>query len=336
MTPGASNTMNIFISWSGAKSREVATALRQWIPALLPSSEPWIASDLPAGSDWSREITHRLQQARSGIICLTADNRDSPWLLFEAGALARSGRLYLYLVDFEPVELAGPFAQFQATRANKDGTWRLISALNNTTEGQVPEDVLRPQFDERWPQLQRTLAAAAAPRVETVSLVFADIVGSTRLFATAGDLNVQKTFGEFFARASELVRIHKGLTTKFLGDGFLAAFATPNEALLFATELQRSLLEKPLQIGGLPLAARMGVHCGVVHLTPEKDITGTAINLAARITSMADPGQVVVSGDAYAQLPSEPKRLLSPLEQVEVKGFAEQVEISRYSPTRGR
>ena len=321
--------MNVFISWSGTRSREVATALRQWIPALLPSSEPWIASDLPAGSDWNREITHQLQQARTGIICLTADNKDSPWLLFEAGALARAGKLYLYLIDLKAAEITGPLAQFQATRADKDGTWRLIAALNNATEEQVPEDVLRPQFDERWPQLQHALTAASAPRVETVSVVFADVVGSAHLFATAGDLDVKKTFGEFFARASESVRTHKGLAVKFLGDGFFAVFPTPNEAFEFASELQRSLSGNPLPIGGLPLTVRMGLHCGVVHFTPEKGITGDAINLAARITSMARPGQIVVSGDAYAQLPNEPRRLLSSVEQAEIKGFA----ISRYSPT---
>jgi class 3 adenylate cyclase len=329
--------MNVFISWSGTKSREVAAALRQWIPAVLPTSEPWIASELPAGSDWSREITHRLQQARIGIICLTEDNKDSPWLLFEAGALARAGRLHLYLIDLPAAELAGPLAQFQAARADRDGTWQLIAALNHAAEGKVPENVLRAQFDHSWPQLQHALVAASAPRVETVSVVFADVVGSTRLIATGGDLAVRQTFQEFIARAREFLRLHKGRSFKFVGDGFLATFPTPNDAFIFASELQRSLSERPFLIGGLPLTVRMGLHCGVVHLMPtshgEEDIAGSAINLAARITSMANPGQIVVSGDASAQLPNELRRLLSPMEQAEVKGYADRVEVSRYSPT---
>src|SRR5215203_3580327 len=109
--------MNVFISWSGAKSKEVAGALRQWLPSLLPGIEPWSGSDLPEGSDWSNEFIQRLLKARAGIICLTDENKDSPWLLFEAGALTRSARLYLYLIDLQNTELAGPLAQFETTRA---------------------------------------------------------------------------------------------------------------------------------------------------------------------------------------------------------------------------
>src|ERR1051326_728788 len=208
------HSMNVFISWSGTRSREVAVSLKQWIPALLPTSEPWIASDLPTGSNWSREITHRLQQAHTGIICLTEENRNSPWLLFEAGALARAGKLFLYLIDFDAAELAGPLAQFQATRANEEGTWKLILALNSATEQQAPENELQDRFNRRWPQLRDSLAATRAPGVETLSLVFGDVVGSTRLVATAGDLSVQKIFGDLFARASEFNRSNRGQSLK--------------------------------------------------------------------------------------------------------------------------
>jgi len=329
--------MNVFISWSGTKSREVATALARWIPAVLPTSEPWVASGLPAGSDWSREISNRLQKARIGIICLTDENKDSPWVLFEAGALARSGGLYLYLIDLAAAEIAGPLAQFQATNADRDGTWRLIAALNDATKEKLPENALRRKFENIWPELQHVLATASAPRDETVSVVFADIVGSSRLFATGGDLAVRQIFQEFFARAKEFLRHHNGRSVKFIGDGFLATFPTPDDAFMFASEFQLSLSEKPFIIGGQALKVRMGLHCGVVHLMPtsygEEDIAGSAINLAARITSMANPGQIIVSSDAYAQLPNERRRLLSSVEQAEVKGFANRVEVSRYSPT---
>jgi class 3 adenylate cyclase len=324
--------MNVFISWSGTRSREVAVSLKQWIPALLPTSEPWIASDLPTGSNWSREITHRLQQAHTGIICLTEENRNSPWLLFEAGALARAGKLFLYLIDFDAAELAGPLAQFQATRANEEGTWKLILALNSATEQQAPENELQDRFNRRWPQLRDSLAATRAPGVETLSLVFGDVVGSTRLVATAGDLSVQKIFGDLFARASEFNRSNRGQSLKFLGDGFLAAFRSPSEAFMFASELQRSLSEKPLLISGTPLTIRMGVHCGDVQRISEEDIVGMAVSLAARITSLANPGQIVISEVALAQLPGESRKELTPIEQVQVKGFANRVAFSRYNP----
>src|SRR6185369_2001244 len=329
--------MNVFISWSGAKSREVAETLPQWLPGLVPGSEPWMDSDLPAGSDWTHEITNRLQRARAGIICLTDENKNSPWLLFEAGALTRSAQLYLYLIDLETKDLAGPLSHFAATTADRNGSWRLVAALNNAAEQPVPENVLRDQFDDHWPDLEVALAAVRAPRVETVSIVFADVVGSTRLYATSGDLAVGKGLQEFFARATELLRVNKGRALKFIGDAFIGTFPTTNDAFVFASELQRSLSERPILIGEIPLTVGIGLHCGEVQLVPtsygEDNILGSTINLAARITSMARPGEILFSGDAYAQIRKGLKPLVSPVEQVKLKGIANSVELFRYLPT---
>jgi TIR domain len=83
--------MKIFISWSGDRSRLIAEALRDWLRLVIPRSEPWLSKDdIRKGTRWSTELATILEQAQFGIICLTPDNIDRPWILFEAGALSKA------------------------------------------------------------------------------------------------------------------------------------------------------------------------------------------------------------------------------------------------------
>jgi hypothetical protein len=80
--------MNVFIGWSGERSRAVALALREWIPNVIQAANPWMSEeDISKGSTWTSELVVQLGQACFGIICVTPENREALWLAFEAGAL---------------------------------------------------------------------------------------------------------------------------------------------------------------------------------------------------------------------------------------------------------
>lgn len=155
--------MRVFISWSGNKSKEVAVALRRWIPDVIQTVEPWMSGlDINAGARWSKEITTELEEIKFGIICLTKQNRSAPWILFEAGALAKSLRdtfVCPYLIDLNPADIPqGPLTQFQAKLANEKETLELISAINKAMKDDVvPEDTLKKRFEKWWPDLESTL-----------------------------------------------------------------------------------------------------------------------------------------------------------------------------------
>ena len=84
-------SMKVFISWSGSKSQEVAKVLKQWIPCVIQSVEPYFScADIDKGARWSTDIAKELQDASFGILCVTKDNLSSSWLNFEAGALSKS------------------------------------------------------------------------------------------------------------------------------------------------------------------------------------------------------------------------------------------------------
>lgn len=94
---------------------------------------------------------------------------NKPWLLFEAGGLAKSldeGCVIPLLVDLEPTELSGPLTQFQCQKLDKDGMWSVIDSLNRKLDAPIPNDRLRKSFEVFWPDLnaarERLLAKEAA------------------------------------------------------------------------------------------------------------------------------------------------------------------------------
>src|SRR5207253_2371159 len=83
-------SMKVFISWSGPASRDVATALRKYLPCMLQGLQVFMSQhDLESGSRWAVGLTSELSETNFGLICLTPDNLLSPWLLFEAGAITK-------------------------------------------------------------------------------------------------------------------------------------------------------------------------------------------------------------------------------------------------------
>lgn len=124
-------------------------------------------SDIDQGTRWSSEIATQLEQANIGIICLTPDNVLSPSLHFEAGALSKAldkSRVCTYLLDLAPTDLRWPLADFQATRANRDETKKLLIAINKALgEQSLPVERLGKTFERWWPELEAQIAKLPHP-----------------------------------------------------------------------------------------------------------------------------------------------------------------------------
>lgn len=154
--------MRVFLSWSGKRSKKVAESLREWLPRVLQSVRPWMSStDIAPGSNWSVALKDGLSEAKAGIVCVTRDNINNPWSVFEAGVLYhRIGENFVcpYLLDLPPAELEGPLAQLQALEANKEGTRKLIETLNNALpKSLLSNEDLKPTADVWWSSLEGKL-----------------------------------------------------------------------------------------------------------------------------------------------------------------------------------
>jgi len=155
--------MRVFISWSGQRSREVALALREWLPCVIHQLKPWMSSeDIGVGRRWSLELANELKETQFGVLCITQENVASPWLNFESGALSKiveDCHVGPYLLDFDSTQLPGPLGQFQATRADKEGTLQLLESLNSALAAGVAlsKPVLEKTFEKWWPELNQQL-----------------------------------------------------------------------------------------------------------------------------------------------------------------------------------
>jgi hypothetical protein len=157
--------VKVFISWSGEESKAVALALRHWFKPVLQAVEAWMSEeDIGAGKRWSAEIAAQLEQSQFGIVCLTRDNLLSPWLLFEAGAIAKTiaeGRVIPYLVGLLESEIPEkhPLTQFQRVHSSREGTLKLVLAINSSFSIPLPADVVKQTFEKFWGDLEIQLKA---------------------------------------------------------------------------------------------------------------------------------------------------------------------------------
>jgi len=155
--------MKVFISWSGERSKIIANSLRDWIPLVLHYVEPWLSeADLSAGDRWVQEVAKELEASNFGIICVTPENINSQWILFEAGALAKSmqgSKVIPLLFNLEFSDISGPLAQFQAKKITKAGLDEVILSINQSSENIVQEVRAKELFNALWPKLEATLTS---------------------------------------------------------------------------------------------------------------------------------------------------------------------------------
>jgi len=155
--------MKIFISWSGDKSKKIAIYLKTWIEQIIQATEPWISVDIDKGKRWNSEIISKLEESKVGIICITRNNLNSPWILFEAGALSKTSDSYVctFLIDLSPTDLTGPLSIFQATRFNKEDIFKLLSSINSKIHDsglkELSPETLKSLFTVFYPQLEKNI-----------------------------------------------------------------------------------------------------------------------------------------------------------------------------------
>jgi hypothetical protein len=158
--------MKIFISWSGKPSLNVATALRDWLPYIFNGIELFVSSeDIRKGKRWPLEVSKELDASNFGIVCLTPDNLEAPWLLFESGALSKSVKeasVYTLLVGGLRIgDIEGPLSHFQHTMFEKEDFFKLVKSINEALgPNKQDETRLGKIFDKFWDDLELNVSVA--------------------------------------------------------------------------------------------------------------------------------------------------------------------------------
>jgi hypothetical protein len=161
--------VKVFISWSGQQTKPLGHALQVFIETTFASHVHSFLSDsnIAPGERFLSVIDANLGAADLGILLVTRANQSSPWLLFEAGALAgksQHGSVIPILIDLERVELEPPLGQFQNVLGTSREQVRKLCERIHQEAGSVPAaSIFELLFEQAWPALGAALEAARQP-----------------------------------------------------------------------------------------------------------------------------------------------------------------------------
>jgi class 3 adenylate cyclase len=135
------------------------------------------------------------------------------------------------------------------------------------------------------------------------TVLFTDIVGSTDRAAELGDSGWRRVLERHDGLARDQVERHRGKLVKSLGDGMLATFDGPSRVISTAIAVRDGARQLGLEI-------RAGLHTGECELLGDNDIGGMAVHIGARISSLAGPGEVLVSSTVRDLIVGTDRRLV--------------------------
>jgi len=145
------------------------------------------------------------------------------------------------------------------------------------------------------------------------AILFADICESTKLYESAGDEEAYRLNGQSLEVMRQATEQTGGTVIRTQGDGMLAMFPSSRAAFDAAAAMQEAH-------EGNRLTIKIGIHFGPLLRGHGGDIYGDAVNMAARISSQARPGETLLSGDAVSLLPSKYQPQLRVLDSTTFKG----------------
>ncbi|MDJ0316170.1 TIR domain-containing protein [Arthrobacter antibioticus] len=178
--------MKVFISWSGAKSKDFANQLRGWLPFVLQDLRPWVSDmDIDSGTLSMAEIHAQLSDTAYGIIVTTSENQARSWINYEAGALWKSidvvNKVVPILLDLDLADLTSPLKNFQLRQFKKHDDRKsefkkLVISLNNARPYPLAQHVLDESFENHWSKME-----AIFKRIETNDYAYKPEMTSTDL-----------------------------------------------------------------------------------------------------------------------------------------------------------
>jgi class 3 adenylate cyclase/tetratricopeptide (TPR) repeat protein len=189
----------------------------------------------------------------------------------------------------------------------------------------------------------------SAPTAEVrrvVTIVFADVTGSTRLGERLDPEALRRVMGRYFDAMAEVIERHGGTVEKFIGDAVMAVFGIPRlheddplRAVRAAGEMRQALasLNEALEREhGVGFTARIGVNTGEVVAgdasSGQRLVTGDAVNVAARLEQAAAPGEILLGETTYRLVKDAVE--VEAVEPLELKGKADRVPAFRLVDVR--
>lgn len=159
-----------------------------------------------------------------------------------------------------------------------------------------------------------------------LTIVFADIAGSSGLYLGLGDERASVVVAQCIATMSHAVHRLGGIVVRVVGDEVLATFPTAHSAAASAIEMQNAILDLPPAMGRR-LGIRVGMHAGEV-LQVAAELYGDAVNVAARMAQQAKSGEILLTAATARTIRGLATGTCRPIGWVDVKGQIGPIEIA--------
>ncbi|MCW8845126.1 MAG: adenylate/guanylate cyclase domain-containing protein [Gammaproteobacteria bacterium] len=160
-----------------------------------------------------------------------------------------------------------------------------------------------------------------------LAILFADVVGSTQLYESLGDEQARETVSMCIDVMRQATEKNNGTVIKTMGDEVMSTFPTPDDALNAGALMQHKIAESPeLTVSGVPVAIRIGCHYGPVVLE-NRDIFGSAVHTANRMTSQAKGGQILTTASTVNRLSPEWRSAVRQIDVAHVRGQAAEMAL---------
>jgi class 3 adenylate cyclase len=202
-----------------------------------------------------------------------------------------------------------------------------LAVLEGASGGYAVEDweAVLAAVDDFLGEAEEAPAVAEPPAAGAFrTILFTDVEGSTALTERVGDAKAREVLRAHERIVREALQAHGGSEIKHTGDGIMASFPSATWAVESAIAMQRAFAEYN-ETADEPISMCIGLNAGEP-IAEEKDLFGTAVNMAARIAAEAEGGEILAS-DVVRQLVAGKGFLFSDRGEVELKGFEEAVRL---------
>ncbi len=180
---------------------------------------------------------------------------------------------------------------------------------------------MKPKFGN----LKTTPGDQTASRQQAAAILFADICGSTRLFEKYGDWRARQIETQVLDLLTSNTVAHDGVVIKTIGDEIMSRFSNAQQAVSAACEMHRALKEDK-DLAELNIAVKIGLHYGPV-LVEKGDLFGDAVNVAARMVSLAKADQIITTRETGECLPADLAQMVRSLGRSWVRGKQDEMDI---------
>ena len=160
-----------------------------------------------------------------------------------------------------------------------------------------------------------------------LAILFADVVGSTRLYELMGDLRARDMVAICIDVMRSATEQRQGTVIKTMGDEVMSTFPSADEALNAAAQMQQQISSHAqLKVDGQPVSIRIGCHFGPVMLE-NRDVFGATVHTANRMTSQAKAGQIITTEATVERLSPEWRASCRQIDIATLKGQGNEVAL---------